>query len=265
MKHLKNIIDKYKPLMLLYLVMGLVQAFLQSFSSHYFQKVIDCFTNNTLTMSNIAIYGMAIIALYIISYLDEYPGRKLEPGIRLSLKVEALRKMSVIDYLSYVKLGTGTLISRIENGAAAGSNILFGFYLQMAGDLIPEMLFSVAFIFVINRPVMIAILMGYAVVFIVSNFLLKALYKVKESILVNEEKFNHVLVRGLMEMVVFRVNRRFVHEIKKAEAAAGEIINSKVKMTLIHEAFFFYLCYSCQLCENWYYCIWLENKIFDYW
>ena len=238
MKHLKAIAEKYKSLMLLYFVMGLTRAFLQSFGSRYFQKVIDHFSSNILTTTNIVIYGSAIITLYIVSYLIQYPERNLEHGIELSLKTNALRKMSVIDYLSYVKIGTGTLIQRIENGAAAGSSILFGFYLRLAGELLPEMLFSIAFIFVINRAVMIAILIGYVIVFIVTNLLLKALYKVKASILVNEEKFNHFLVRGFMEMVVFRVNRRFEHEIKKAETASGEIVSSKVKMKLIHEAFF---------------------------
>lgn len=238
MKHLREIAKKYKTLMLVYLVLGLAQAFLQSFGSRYFQKVIDNFTNNTLSVSNIVIYGTAMILLYIICYLNEYPGRKLEHGIGLSLKTNALRKMSVIDYLSYVKLGTGTLIQRIENGASAGSNILFGFYLRLAGGLLPEMLFSIAFIFAINRTVMIAILFGYIIVFAVTNLLLKALYRVKANILVNEEKLNHLLVRGFMEMVVFRVNRRFAYEIKKAETASGEIVSSKVKMTLIHEAFF---------------------------
>lgn len=85
---------------------------------------------------------------------------------------------------------------------------------------------------------MLVILMGYGIVFFVTRLLLKALYKIKASILVNEEKLNHFLVRGFMEMVVFRVNRRFEHEIKKAETASCEIVDSKVKMELIHEAFF---------------------------
>lgn len=238
MRHLRKTAKKYKSLMIVYLALGLAQAFLQGFGSRYFQKIIDNFTDHTLTVWNIAMYGAALILLYIVSYLDEYPGRKLEHGIGLSLKADALRKMSVIDYLSYVKLGTGTLIRRIENGAAAGSHILFDFYLQLASKLLPEMLFSIAFIFAINRTVMIAILLGYTVVFIITNLLLKALYKVKASILVNEEKLNHFLVRGFMEMVVFRVNRRFAHEIKKAGAASREIVSSKVKMALIHEAFF---------------------------
>jgi len=238
MKHLISIAKKYKLLILSYLLMGMARAFLQSFSSRYFQKVVDNFSSNTLTIANIAIYGSAIITLHIICYVIQYPERKLEHGIELSLKTNALRKMSVIDYLSYVKIGTGTLIQRIENGASAGSNNLFGFYLRLAGELIPEMLFCIAFIFAINRTVTLVILMGYVIVFIITNILLKALYKVKSSILVNEEKFNHLLVRSFMEMVVFRVNRRFEHEIKKAETASREIDTSKVKMTLIHEAFF---------------------------
>lgn len=224
--------------MSLYIVMGLLSAFLQSFGSRYFQTVIDNFTNGTLTAASILIYGSAIIAQYLIGYLLNYPSQKLEHGIGLSLKTIALKKMSVIDYLSYVKIGTGTLIQRIENGAAAGTNILFGFYLRLASELLPEMLFSIAAIFAINRTVMLSILAGYVVVFVVTNLLLKVLYKVKANILVNEEKLNHVLVRGFMELVVFRVNRRFAHEIGRTEAASDTIVSSKVKMKLIHEAFF---------------------------
>jgi ATP-binding cassette subfamily B protein len=75
-------------------------------------------------------------------------------------------------------------------------------------------------------------------VFFITNLLLKVLYQIKERILSNEEMMNRILVRGFMEMVVFRINKRFKHEIEKAELAKKEIVNSKVKMTLIHEAFF---------------------------
>jgi len=74
--------------------------------------------------------------------------------------------------------------------------------------------------------------------YMASYLLLKILYKVKERILVNEEKFNHFLVRGFMELVVFRTNRRFAKEIAKTEAASKEIISSAVKMLMVHEAFF---------------------------
>jgi ATP-binding cassette subfamily B protein len=41
-----------------------------------------------------------------------------------------------------------------------------------------------------------------------------------------------------MELVVFRTNKRFRSEIAKAEHASREIVNSKTKMKMIHEAFF---------------------------
>lgn len=238
MKHLQKVVGKYKPLIAVYLGLGLTQTFLQSFHANYFQKVVDHFTEGTLTPGTIAIYGSVMMALIIVSYLLNYPEHKLENGMRLGLKTAALQKVAVIDYLSYVRLGTGALIQRIENGASAGGNILFGFYLRLLCELLPAMLFSILFVFLISRTVTIAILLGYIAVFIITHLLLKVLYKVKERMLVSEEKLNHFLVRGFMEMVVFRVNRRFGHELKKVEEASGEIVSSKVRIKLIHEAFF---------------------------
>ena len=238
MTHLLTIAKKHKLLIVIFIVMGIAWTFMLNFVPFYFQTVVDSFTDGTLTVANIVVYGTALISLYTMTYLYNYPERKLEHSITLSLKLAALRKLSVIDYLSYVKLGTGTLIQRIENGSQAGSNILFGFYLRLFGELLPTMIFSVIFVFAINRAVVLSIIVGYVIVFIVSNLLLKALYKVKERILVNEEKFNHYLVRGFMEMVVFRVNRRFAREIHKTEAASREIVSSTVKVRMVHEAFF---------------------------
>ena len=48
-------------------------------------------------------------------------------SIFLDLKLTALKKISRIDYESYIKLGTGTLVQRIENGASAGKSIIFDF------------------------------------------------------------------------------------------------------------------------------------------
>ena len=52
------------------------------------------------------------------------------------------------------------------------------------------------------------------------------------------ERIRQYLVRGFMEMLVFRVNNQFFNEIRKAQKAKDEIVSSKVKMRLIHEAFF---------------------------
>ena len=222
----------------MFLIMGLFWTFLQNFAPLYFQTVVDNFTSRSLTVTNIVIYGTALIMLYIMGYLINYPWDKLSRSIEQSLKLMAMRKISSIDYQAYTKLGTGSLIQRVENGASAGKNILFDFYLRLAAELLPSMIFSIIFVFMINRTVMAVIVAGYIIVFAVSNLLLKVLYRIKERILVNEEKFNHFLVRGFMEMVTFRINRRFKREIQKTESASDEIVTSAVKIRMAHEAFF---------------------------
>lgn len=238
MDYLKEIILKNKILVCIYMVLGIVLAFLNNFSAHYYQKLIDRFTGGTLTIGSIVIYGTVLLALCILNYLDEYPGRKLEHTIFLDLKIKALSKMSSINYQDYQGLGTGQLVQRIENGASTGKNILFDYYFCLGRELIPSIIFSGIFIYQISRPIMGVILVGYGIVFMVTHVLLKALYQIKERILINEEKMNHYLVRGFMELVVFRMNKRFPYEIEKATKAKEEIVDSKVKMTLIHEAFF---------------------------
>ena len=237
-KHLKTVARKHKALVAMFILMGLLWTFLQNFAPLYFRTVVDNFTDGTLSVTNIAVYGSALISLYIMGYLINYPWDKLSRSIEQSLKLTALQKISIIDYQAYTKLGTGSLIQRIENGASAGKSILFDFVLRLVGELLPSMIFSIIFVFFINRTVMAVIVSGYIVVFAVSNLLLKVLYNVKERILVNEEKFNHFLVRGFMEMVTFRINRRFAREVQKTEDASQEIVSSAVKIRMAHEAFF---------------------------
>ncbi len=146
--------------------------------------------------------------------------------------------MSTIDYRYYQSLGTGNLVQKIENGANAGKSILFDFYFRLFRELIPSIVFSLIFIANIDKHIMIFIAIGYVLVFAVTNILLKYLYKIKAHILNNEEIFNKYVVRGFMELVVFRTNKKFEHEISKATNASEEIVKSKTKMKMIHEAFF---------------------------
>ncbi len=60
----------------------------------------------------------------------------------------------------------------------------------------------------------------------------------KERILNNEEALNRFLVRGFMEMVVFRMAHQFSDELQKAQGSKKEIVDTKVKMNMIHKAFF---------------------------
>lgn len=238
MRYIKEILIKNKKWIAVYLAIGLFNAFMANYKTDYFQKVIDGLSDKTITLNGILFYGMVLVVSYGMNYLDEYPSSKLKSEIYLDFKLLALDKIGKMDYASYQRLGTGKLVQQIENGANAGRGVLLDFWLCVIRELFPTILFSLYFIWRIDRTVTYFLMAGYVVVLIVTNLLLKGLYQIKEKILTNEEELNHFLVRGFMEMLVFRMKYQFPGEIRKASRAKRIIVASKVKMTMIHEAFF---------------------------
>ena len=180
-----------------------------------FNSEVDMFYFGLLAFAGVATYGFILLVNYCMNYLDNYPEKKLEHGIYLDFKILSLRKISTIDYTEYQKIGTGKLVQRIENGSTAGRNVLFNFWLCLIRDLLPTIGFSIYFIWKIDEKVTYVLFVGYAFIFIITNILLKFLYKIKEKILNSEELLNHYLVRGYMEMLVFRMTKQFPSEIKK--------------------------------------------------
>lgn len=238
MNYLKEIARKNKLWICIYISLGIGLSFLSNYNISFFQKLIDKFTDGTLSLPVILLYGGLLLLLCVGNYLDEYPMQKLNNGIYLDLKLLALYKTNRIDYLAYQSMGTGKLIQRVENGAMAGKNILCQFWFKIARELLPSALFSLFFIYRLNHVIAYTVACGYLLVFLITNLLLKLLYRMKERVLDNEELLNHFLTRGFMEMVVFRLNRKFGAEIKKAEKARDQIVRSKIGISFIHEAFF---------------------------
>ena len=238
MRYIKEILKKNRIWVLVYIGLGIFNAFMANYKADYFQKVIDGLADRTLAFAGVATYGFILLVNYCMNYLDNYPEKKLEHGIYLDFKLLSLRKISTIDYTEYQKIGTGKLVQRIENGSSAGRNVLFNFWLCLIRDLLPTIVFSVYFIWKIDKKVTYVLFVGYMLIFIITNILLMFLYKIKEKILNSEELLNHYLVRGFMEMLIFRMSKQFPNEIKKTNNAKESIVSAKVKMNMIHEAFF---------------------------
>ena len=238
MRYIKEILKKNRIWVLVYIVLGIFNAFMANYKADYFQKVIDGLADRTLAFAGVATYGFILLVNYCMNYLDNYPEKKLEHDIYLDFKLLSLRKISTIDYTEYQKIGTGKLVQRIENGSTAGRNVLFNFWLCLIRDLLPTIVFSVYFIWKIDKKVTYVLFVGYMLIFIITNILLKFLYKIKEKILNSEELLNHYLVRGFMEMLIFRMSKQFPNEIKNTNNAKESIVSAKVKMNMIHEAFF---------------------------
>ena len=238
MRYIKEVLKKNIIWVLVYIGLGIFNAFMANYKADYFQKVIVGLADRTLAFAGVVTYGCILLVNYFMNYLDNYPEKKLEHGIYLDFKLLSLRKISTIDYAEYQKTGTGKIVQRIENGSSAGRNVVFNFWLRLIRDLFPTIVFSVYFIWKIDKKVTYVLFAGYMLIFIITNILLKFLYKIKEKILNSEELLNHYLVRGFMEMLVFRMSRQFPNEIKKTRKAKEDIVSSKVKMNMIHEAFF---------------------------
>ena len=238
MRYIKEILKKNRIWVLVYIGLGIFNAFMANYKADYFQKVIDGLADRTLAFAGVATYGFILLVNYCMNYLDNYPEKKLEHGIYLDFKLLSLRKISTIDYTEYQKIGTGKLVQRIENGSTAGRNVLFNFWLCLIRDLLPTIVFSVYFIWKIDKKVTYVLFVGYMLIFIITKILIKFLYKIKEKILNSEELLNHYLVRGFMEMLIFRMSKQFPNEIKKTNNAKESIVSAKVKMNMIHEAFF---------------------------
>ena len=234
----REVIKKNRWMIVFYLVVGIIISFIDLYSITYYQKILDDFQFKNLTIIPIVIYGLLLIISTILGYIENYPEQQVKNKLYLDFKGVALKKIKKIDYLEYQKFGTGRLIQRIEDGALASRDVIVNFWLNIFRRLGPNALFSLLFIYNVRKELVLFVLLGYVIVLIVSNVLLKKLYSLKEKILDNQEILNKHLVRGFMELIVFRTNKKFDKEIEVTEKGIRNIVDSKTKIKLVHEIFF---------------------------
>lgn len=238
MKLFKEVLKNNKKMIIFYILIGITINFLNLYSVTYYQKILDAFQYQRLTLTPLIIYGVLLIVSTILGYLENYPEQQVKNKLYLDFKLQALKKLKTIDYLEYQKLGTGKLTQKVEDGASSLRDILVNFYLKTIRYLLPTGLFSLIFIYQVKKELVLFIFLGYVIVIIVSNLILKRLYNLKENILDNQELLNKHLVRGFMELVVFRTNKKYDTEIKITEEGIKNIVNAKTKIKLVHEIFF---------------------------
>ena len=238
MRLFKEVIKNNLKIIILYVLIGIIINFLDLYSVTYYQKILDAFQFKTLTLVPLIIYGVLLIVSTILGYIENYPEQQVKNKLYLDFKLQSLKKMKVIDYLEYQKIGTGRLTQKAEDGATASRDIMINFWLKLFRYLLPTAIFSLIFIFRVKKEYVLFVFLGYIIVVIISNLILKKLYKLKESILLNQEFLNKHLVRGFMELVVFRTNKKFDTEIKVTKEGIKNIVDGKTKIKLVHEIFF---------------------------
>lgn len=238
MKLFKEVLKNNKKMILFYVLIGVIINFLDLYGITYYQKILDAFQFKTLTIIPLIIYGCLLIISTVLGYIENYPEQQVKNKLYLDFKLQSLKKMKTIDYLEYQKIGTGKLAQKVEDGAAASRDIMVDFWLKLLRWLIPTAFFSLFFIYKVKKEYVLFVLAGYLLVILISNLLLKKLYKLKEKILLNQETLNKHLIRGFMELVVFRTNKKYDSEIKITNEGIKNIVDAKTKIKLVHEIFF---------------------------
>lgn len=238
---IRTVVKKFRKWIFWYLFLGITSNFLICLNVIFFQKVIDsCQTILVLEKIYIyiAMYGVTLLIVNVLQYLQNYPDQYLENGITEQLKYMSLKKISQMDYREYQEIGTGKTVQIIENGSVAGTNIIFSFYLRIFSDLLPSIVFSLLFIGTLNIKIMLALSFSYIFVFLISRLLMKKLYEYKEKLLNKQEEKSNYSIRSFMEFVTFRLNKQYQCEMEKIKESAKEIVNTECKIIMTHEAFF---------------------------
>ena len=238
MRLFKEVIKNNLKMIIFYVLIGIIINFLDLYSVTYYQKILDAFQFQTLTIVPLITYGVLLLISTILGYIENYPEQQVKNKLYLDFKLQSLKKMKSIDYLEYQKIGTGRLTQKAEDGATASRNIMINFWLKLFRYLLPTAIFSLIFILRVKKEYVLFVFLGYIIVVIISNLILKKLYKLKESILLNQEFLNKHLVRGFMELVVFRTNKKFDTELKVTKEGIKNIVDGKTKIKLVHEIFF---------------------------
>ena len=238
MKLFKEVIKNNLKMIIFYVLIGIIINFLDLYSVTHYQKILDAFQFRNLTLFPLITYGILLLISTILGYIENYPEQQVKNKLYLDFKLQSLKKMKTIDYLEYQKIGTGRLTQKVEDGATASRDIMIDFWLKLFRHLLPTAIISLIFIFRVKKEYVLFVFLGYIIVIIISNLILKKLYKLKESILLNQEFLNKHLVRGFMELVIFRTNKKYDTEINITKEGIKNIVDSKTKIKLVHEIFF---------------------------
>lgn len=228
---------QFKNYFIAYIGLGILASFLGSLNIYFFQKMLDSLTRQS-SLFVLFVYLGTLFIVPLLNYASEYPRNQLYHGIYYFLKREVLGKVSRIDYQTFIGYTSGELLQKIEVGSSSGRECAVDFWSRLLRELIPDSLFNLGFIALIDVRLLDFILFGYVGIFALTRFLLGFLERLKQTTLVNEEQLNAVLTRGISAMVTFRISGKFQNEIKRYEQLSGEITKNLTRMTLIHELFF---------------------------
>mgnify|MGYP003300683599 FL=1 len=83
MKLFKEVIKNNLKMIIFYVLIGIIINFLDLYSVTYYQKILDAFQFNSLTMIPLIIYGLLLIITTFLGYIENYPEQQVKNKLYL--------------------------------------------------------------------------------------------------------------------------------------------------------------------------------------
>lgn len=99
MRLFKEVIKNNLKMIIFYVLIGIIINFLDLYSVTYYQKILDAFQFQTLTIVPLITYGVLLLISTILGYIENYPEQQVKNKLYLDFKLQSLKKMKSIDYL----------------------------------------------------------------------------------------------------------------------------------------------------------------------
>lgn len=78
MKLFKEVIKNNLKMIIFYILIGITINFLDLYSVTYYQKILDAFQFETLTLLPLIIYGVLLVVSTILGYIENYSEQQVK-------------------------------------------------------------------------------------------------------------------------------------------------------------------------------------------
>ena len=87
MRLFKDVIKNNLKMIIFYVLIGIIINFLDLYSVTYYQKILDAFQFQTLTIIPLIIYGALLLISTILGYIENYPEQQVKNKLYLDFKL----------------------------------------------------------------------------------------------------------------------------------------------------------------------------------
>lgn len=223
-------------------VLSWLAAFAAAYGVLMLQKLLDALAAAKQAQQPVtqmlAWYALWRLVHVLSEYALEYPLQHLSQSLYQWVKISALQKVAQLPYETYVRYGTGELLQLVEQGAVATRDLICNYYARVIREILPTLLFTVAFLVSLDGQLVLVLCLGYAIVSLATLVCLPLLRNRKSLSLADETAFSRYFVRAIMESLILKLYGAFEQETSQLTRIGKRIASAKAQIGALHELMF---------------------------